>query len=345
VGFPTFSGWDISVKTDQTVLNPVGVSLDGTMLANANIVAQCINGSGTGCGPSDGPGVVHVVVVSLGASASGDGLLFTIQYSAGTAGVSAVTIFNDSVFDPSGNSIAHNTIGGHYGGDFTIQASPSLIVAKTHPAKYTSTIFVTSTGGFAGQVCLAATSSPSTGITLSFATPCITVPLNGQATDKLTIGVALTAISNPGTYIITVTGTAIGAAHTTTITLNIPSSTSTGVGFPSITWTHHLSVSATGGTQTWTATVSNALTTGQYVQITVNGISSIGTHPFTAKSAVVFVPAATTTTITFSSASGEFTAADIGMTFNFTAGCTFGSTAGSLNNVSNSQSGSFTVTA
>src|SRR6266566_6569779 len=649
VGMPTFQGFDVSVRVNPALLNPTSVDLSGTMLPSPTVVVECINGSGTNCGASDGPGVVHLALVSLGGQAAGDGLLFAINYqvvagpdftlsaspsnigplSPGAMGSSTITIgnlfgtdvaiFNDVISDPSGNEIAHTTVSGTYGSsatvnlsvagsaglsaslssnsvtlntsdvsktvtltvnassagnytatitatsgaithmlavpvvvtdftviasptsfsniapgtnvnstitvsavngftgtvtlstsagtvtpsmitltsstssgaatltvsfssagnyvvtvngnspgfpartatvnvqvvdftvtasptnvsppngvltgtstimvsgvngftgtvtltvssspglnctlsatsfnldgsttsgtstltcsaaaqgtytaivtgtspgfpdeashtahvtfmfttqDFSITASPNYIVAKTHPSRVTSTITVTSKGSFTGTVCLSATSSPSDGITLTLATPCVTVSAGGVAIDVLTIRIAHPAIVAAGTYTITVTGTTtvpgVGP-HSTTITLVIPSSTSTGVSFTALTWTHTLSVSATGGTQTWTATVTNGMTTSQYVQIVVNGINTLGTHPFNAQSSIVLVGAGATVNITFSTAPGTFTAADIGQTFNFSAKCIFGSSSGSLNNVSKDlQSGSFTVTA
>jgi hypothetical protein len=66
----TLNGFDILVKTDDTILHPQGINifgLGGTIQAGGSIIVVCINGTKTlgtasSCSPQDGPGAVHVAV-------------------------------------------------------------------------------------------------------------------------------------------------------------------------------------------------------------------------------------------------------------------------------------------
>jgi hypothetical protein len=119
-----FNTWDIQVKTDPTVLNPVSLTTSGnTLTANYSITEQeltnCINGSGSSCTPpADGLGVVHSAVFPLGSSPnvpSISGVLFNITYSVvKDTGVAGVLIFNDQIAN-NGPLVSHVTQNGIYG--------------------------------------------------------------------------------------------------------------------------------------------------------------------------------------------------------------------------------------
>jgi hypothetical protein len=85
----TLNGFDILVKTDDTILHPQGINifgLGGTIQAGGSIIVVCINGTKTlgtasSCSPQDGPGAVHVAVTgSTIKSGSATGSLFSISY-------------------------------------------------------------------------------------------------------------------------------------------------------------------------------------------------------------------------------------------------------------------------
>jgi len=82
---PSFGTYNVAVAVDPTLLTPTGIDLTGTMLSGSIILLECINGIlviGSTCDPViDRPGVAHVVVSSLTSSASGSGLLFTVDYT------------------------------------------------------------------------------------------------------------------------------------------------------------------------------------------------------------------------------------------------------------------------
>ncbi len=118
-----FNGWDISVSTDPTAVNPSSFTITSNLLA-ANFsqtvleLIHCVNGSGSGCTLTDGPGVVHSSVVVLGPppqTGPSSGVLFTITYTAGTGTFSSVHIFNDVISNGTPTPVAHTTQDGVYG--------------------------------------------------------------------------------------------------------------------------------------------------------------------------------------------------------------------------------------
>jgi len=125
-----FNTWDVQVKTDPNVLNPVGLTITPNALTgNYSItlleLTNCINGgnnggSAIGCDQSkgDGPGVVHSAVFPEGSSPtvpSISGILFTITYSVvNSVGVAGVLMFNDQIVS-NGVLVSHTTQNGIYG--------------------------------------------------------------------------------------------------------------------------------------------------------------------------------------------------------------------------------------
>jgi hypothetical protein len=111
---PSFSSWEIGVKVNQTALNPVKIDVSGNVLmANYSLSAKefinCVNGSGTGCGFNDIPGVVTSAVAAVGSPPTNaliSGLLFTITYTAGSLNLSSILLFNYD-FSLAGNSVPH----------------------------------------------------------------------------------------------------------------------------------------------------------------------------------------------------------------------------------------------
>lgn len=124
---PSFNSWDVQVLVDSTVLNPLSVSLSGSMLPSPTVLLECINDVlvvGTTCAASDGVGIVHSAVFTTG-SASAGGLLFSISYSQQTSGgFSTVHIFNDQIASTGGASIQHVTLDGTFGSNLVIPELP-----------------------------------------------------------------------------------------------------------------------------------------------------------------------------------------------------------------------------
>ncbi|HXN65365.1 MAG TPA: protease pro-enzyme activation domain-containing protein [Candidatus Acidoferrales bacterium] len=97
--------------------------------------------------------------------------------------------------------------------NFALTASPSSLTV-THGTRGTSTITVTPSNGFAGNVMLTASGMP-TGVTAAFR------PNPTTTTSTLTLTVS--RFTRTGTYTITVTGTSGNLTHTLTISLKVQS--------------------------------------------------------------------------------------------------------------------------
>src|SRR6266566_4915281 len=95
-GYPDHSV-DVTVLANPSVLSPDSIDASANVLQPGTEITNCVNGgfsaNGTpiplgspgnlNCGPSDGPGVAHSAFSSSGFY-TGDGLLFTIHFVAGT---------------------------------------------------------------------------------------------------------------------------------------------------------------------------------------------------------------------------------------------------------------------
>jgi hypothetical protein len=117
-----FNGWDIQVYTDPRVIDAQGISITGNdFMVNASSgtafeITHCVNGTGSGCAPTDGPGMVHSAYGNTGIL-TGNGLLFTITYKVITPSPYSYILFgNDQVSSPSsGSGVSHVDFTGAYG--------------------------------------------------------------------------------------------------------------------------------------------------------------------------------------------------------------------------------------
>jgi len=104
-----------------------------------------------------------------------------------------------------------------YTASFTVSASPSSQTVTIPPQQQpTYTVTVTSMGGFNSPVTLSVSGLPS-GVTASFDPSSVTPPSGGSVTSTLTITVPETTSS--GTYPLTISGTSGANTATTTATL------------------------------------------------------------------------------------------------------------------------------
>jgi hypothetical protein len=231
--FPTFAGWDIAVKTDNTVLSPQSITLVETFGGTSSTFTNCVNGVGIGCAmpagtPPDGPGVATSAVSSLGGSDAGSGTLFSISYKAATTpGSTTVTYVLSSttsvVTDPTGASVVDCSVTANQcltgsvtvaTSTFSVSASP-VIPSPTPPlVKANSTITVAGQNGFTGSVSLAVSAVSVVTATLNVTSVSLTSSVTSGAA-KLTVSSA-----TPGIYKVNVTGTS-GASQTVTVTLNV----------------------------------------------------------------------------------------------------------------------------
>ena len=107
--------------------------------------------------------------------------------------------------------------------NFSVAASPASVTV-TQGASGTSTITITSTGGFNSATTLSASGLP-TGVTASFSTNPVTPPANGSATSTLTLTASSSATVGAAT--VTITGTSGSTTHSSTIALTVNASTGT----------------------------------------------------------------------------------------------------------------------
>lgn len=221
---------------------------------------------------------------------------------------------------------------------YTITGSPSPLVIRHHGStgSATSTITVAGQDGFSGLVNITATVPAVQGLTASLNTAQVNIPLNpdgssGSGTATLTVNTDNHTPS--GQYAVTITGQSLVVdaqgnnavlTITGTVLVNVPSNK---VQLNVVSFSPTVSVSA-GGVQTWTYSVTNTLSTTQFVQVTVSGVSTSGTRPFQFVSAIVAVAAGGTATVTVT---GTFGSMDQGLTFNFSQVMFFGSSATTLN--------------
>ncbi len=233
-----FSGFQISVKGDQSIINATSVSLAGNVLAaNGGVVISqaCINGVGNcPANAGNGPGVVMVIAAANVLASSGH--LFSITYkilASGTTSISfqtgctgtsndsfCVTIANGmtnpTTIDPENlQTAAFNT-----SANFAITASPaSQSIARGSTATYT--ISVASLGGFTGTVAFTTSISPNSarGPTVS-TPPSVTLTSPGQ-TGASTLSVSSTRATRGGTYTIVITGSGGNISQSASVTLSL----------------------------------------------------------------------------------------------------------------------------
>lgn len=103
--------------------------------------------------------------------------------------------------------------------DFSVGVSPSS-VSVVRGASTTTTVTVTSTGGFNSAVTLSATGLPA-GVTASFSPASVTPPANGSSTATLTL--TASASATLGSAVVTVTGTSGSTTRSASLSLTVNS--------------------------------------------------------------------------------------------------------------------------
>jgi hypothetical protein len=225
-----FTGWDVSVSSNQSVINPANISITGNIFqanftVTVNVLANCVNGQGTGCLPTDGPGIAHSAAAILGqtslpANSTLNGLLFTITYTAVAGKFSPVTILRDTLKNGTTTTLPHTAISGVYGTpppDFGFSAFPAHIFIG-QGSSATSAIIVQSLNSFAGNVSLSAAISPS-GPTWSFGQNPVSIRANQTRVSKVTIS---TSAATPlGNYTLSVTGKIGSSSHSFMLSVTV----------------------------------------------------------------------------------------------------------------------------
>ena len=282
---PTFAGWDIYVRTTQSILDPTTFTL-GTFMPAGFESIHCIDGgiagASTSCDANDGPGIVHSGFASFG-NAAGSGTLFTITYSA-VAGPGTLISFPESVtrsgngglnqlFDVAGANITGvPETGGTYGTlanptSTSVNCGTSQVVVSSS-VSCTATVMDTSatpstplgtvtfqtsgSGGFTGSPCNLAGSGASSSCSASYSPSAV----------------------GTGTHTITATYSP-DAAHSA----SLGTTTVTVISALAADFTFSPSNPIVGGTVTFTPTVSGGTTPYSYSWAFGDGGTSTVSNP------------------------------------------------------------------
>lgn len=219
--FDPFNGWDIHVRTNSSVINPIALTIIPNYFSanqsgsSPTELANCINGLGTpspNCftDPFVGKGIVRSAVsyISTLTSQGGSGLLFTITYNVTGFGFSNISIFDDTI--PNGRGpVSHTTLPGTFGSqttrpDLTIGATPTdlvLTLSRSYTVSINATIAVTSIDNLAGPVRLSAKSALSVSLYPS------SVMVVANATSYSTLMVLAANTTQSTRYFVNVTAT------------------------------------------------------------------------------------------------------------------------------------------
>jgi subtilase family serine protease len=140
----------------------------------------------------------------------------------GSNGFSATTGYDLATGwgSPNGSGLLNALVGPSSNPSFTISSSPNSVTVS-RGSTGTSTITITSAGGFNSATTLSASGLPS-GVTATFSTNPVTPPANGSATSTLTLTASSSATI--GATTITINGTSGSSTHTTTIALTVNAS-------------------------------------------------------------------------------------------------------------------------
>jgi hypothetical protein len=233
-----FSGWDVWIRTDPSVLKARGVSIQGNLLAvnfsaTMLLVSECVNGIGAGCGADDGIGVVHSGAAALGSRSlppgPTSGLLFTITYTVlnGRSGVSVIEVMREVIVNGVTDSVV--SVGfsnGVYGSapDFALGLSP-LFGSVVQGGEMRVNATISSFNGFTGQVNLSVDSLLQTYASRTT----VFLPADGSATAQ--IFASTTLCDSPSIYGLSIIGTAGNISHTFSASPSVLFNTSPSPGF------------------------------------------------------------------------------------------------------------------
>src|SRR6266487_3590928 len=288
LNMPTFSGWDIAMKTNNAVLNPQSLTVMETFGGTFQSTTNCINGSGLGCSGNDGAGIAHSAGFSFGANDAGNKTLFTVTYSVVAAPATDITYVNSpsepsSVTDPSGFTLVDcsatpnqcltgsaSVAGGGF--DYSLSNNGPVTIAQGGSGPVTITAKLTS--GSAQSVTLSCATPLPSGIICNSFNPTSVTPTAAGATSVLTIGVGSSVAA--GSYTVMVTGSPLGATSTATsvsVTVTGKDGTSTSVGNVSC----NIALGASSCTASVTATVADTTTASNAPTGTVTFSLTAGT--------------------------------------------------------------------
>lgn len=188
--------------------------------------------------------------------------------------------------------------------DFIVAASPASL-SMNQGSSATTTVSVTTSGGFNSAVSLSASGLPS-GVTASFSPASIAAPGNGSST----LTISASSIAAAGTFNVTVTAAGGGITHTTTVAVTVttaqppdftvslaPSSLSVTQGSSA---TSTISTSALGGFNSTVSLSASGLPSGVTASFSPASIGTPGSSTLTLTAAPTATTGTATVTITAS---------------------------------------------
>ena len=304
-GSDPLNGFNIQIKTSNTVLQAAGASLSGSIIGSgATVVLECLDGTlvaGNACDASDGPGVLHFAAAKTGALVGGSGVLFTATYNvvSKTPGIN-VSLMAVTISNGTGTPDSETSLSATFSNltDFGVTASP---VSLQTPAGVTamSTITFTSFGGFNDFISVSVTCSA--GLTCSTTDTGQFLAPDGTFTETLSVssGVA-------GSYAATVTGTASNPLFTHSVTVPVK------VGAPDFTISASPSSLTLAPGNSGTSTISVGSFAGFTGTVLLSASSALGTS-FSASSVAAPGTSVLTISTTSSTAPGSYPVTVTGM--------------------------------
>ncbi len=229
-GVDPFNGWDIQVESNQSVINPISLSITGNGLGanygeNVLEIVSCINGvsyTTSHCDSSDGPGIVHSAAVAHEGNpptSSAYGLLFAINYTVIRSGsYSPLQILRAVItnhLSPVSLTTRDGTYGIPFGQGFGLTASPDsprIVIGS----KANVTLTVSSYGGYAGTIDLTLGTQPPGLLLFLNAT---STPLSPNYPSNVTLTIATDTTYQANQYTVMVTATSDGLSHTATVSI------------------------------------------------------------------------------------------------------------------------------
>ena len=198
--------------------------------------------------------------------------------------------------------------------DFTLTPS-TLGLTFAAGTSASLNIAISPTNGFNGAVALS--SNAPSGFTSTFSPNPV---LGGSGTSNLTLSVSSTVAV--GNYAVIVTGIGGSFSHTASIHVTVSAASKVTLTVSQVSWTHRLSLSKSGGMETWTMLVKNTGTVPAYFQIATAGNSTSSAQSFSVNTPVAVLAPGASMTITLSQ---PFTNASIGLKDSFAVSLMYGS--------------------
>ncbi len=240
-GSDLFSGFDITLKTNHTILSPAGVSVAGSLLYGGSIIVECVGNvskAGPGCASTDTLDTLHLVFVGpLTSSGPVNGLLFTaifnitgtmntaISYQTGCSQSSVAGTTTCVQFSNGSLSIPQETA---QAATYTLAPAPTFTLQTTRTeitlrkgATTNSTLTLSSLNGFTGKVALSITfnSTAQHPPTFSASPSSVTLTSGGVSTALFVVSTRSNTSRIP--YSVTITATGGGVSESITIPVSV----------------------------------------------------------------------------------------------------------------------------